>query len=193
MVDEIAGLRGGGAHNAPDHVRGQLFDDIDRVVDIELLHDPGKLGIGDGIDDALLLGRFKVCKDVRCGLLRQKAEDHGHAVVVDLGEEFRHVKFVEFLHAALQFFHVMAVQQLRQLIGLLFNKGLVIQALVLFKQFLFLQQVHLPGVCSRKQTYNFIMLPARLQLFLMSSLSPVFFSRKINKTTAPNARLRRVT
>ena len=140
MVDEAPGLGSGGAHHALDHVGGQLFHDVHRVVHIQFLNDPGQLLVGDGVDDALLLRSLQVGKDLRRRLLGQQAEHHGHAVIVDLGEEFRHVELVHFLQTLLQGLAILLFQQRCQLVILFFLDRLVIHGL---QDLVFLQAAHL--------------------------------------------------
>ena len=141
LVDQAAGLGRGGAHDALDHVGGQLLQHVHRVVHVQLFHDAGQLRVRDGVDDALLLGRFKVGKNVSRRVLGEQTEDHGHAVVLQLREELGQVVFVHVLHAPLQLLHVSAVQQLHQLIAALFLNGFIVEG---FQVLVFLQQGHLP-------------------------------------------------
>ena len=143
LVDEAAGLGSCGAHDALDHIGGQLFHDIHRVVHVQLLDDPGQLLVGDGVDDALLFRGLQIGEDLRRRLLGQQPEHHGHAVVVDLGEEFRHVELVHFLQTLLQGLPILLLQQLRQLVILLFLDRLIVHGL---QDLVLLQAAHLRAV-----------------------------------------------
>ena len=125
------------AQKTPNDVCRHLLHHVDRVVDVQLFDYACKLGVGDGVYDALLLGRFKVCENLGGGLLGKQSEHHGHSGVIDLGEKFGDVKFVELFHAFLERFHVALIQKLGQLVGLFVENGFIVHCfhfLILFQQ-----------------------------------------------------------
>ena len=167
LVDQGAGLGRGGAHDALDHVGRQLLHHVHRVVDVHLLDDAGQLRVCDGVDDALLFGRLQMGKNLRRRLLGEKAEDHGHAVVFDGREEFRHVEIVQFLHAQLELLHLPALQQLAQLVGPPLLQRVIVRLPQLDLLFFVQAKRLLPSVlprCGRGDSAaHFIMSAKRLQ------------------------------
>ena len=133
LVYELARLGGCGAHDTLDDVCRKLLHHVNRIVNVQLLKYSGKLGVGDGVYYLLLLGRVKVCKDLRRPLLRQQTKDHRHTVIADAGEKLRHVKFLHILEPLLETLHVAPVKQLRQFIRLPFVDGFKVHgSLLLF-------------------------------------------------------------
>ena len=106
-----------------------------------LFDDPGQFRVGDGVDDALLVGRFEVGEDFRRPLLRQQAEKHGHAVVLKRGEEFGHVEFRHFVETLAQLLHAPALEQFHQLVVAFVYQILVYDGL---SDFFFVFQARVP-------------------------------------------------
>ena len=97
FVDERARLGVGRAHDALDDVRGQLLHHVDRVVDAQVFNDVAELGVGDGVDDGLLLLDLQIRKHVGRDLLREQTEHHAHTRLVglpELAEKFRDIELV---------------------------------------------------------------------------------------------------
>ena len=84
LVDEVARGRRRRAHDTLDHIGRQLLHHVDGVVNIQLFDDAGKLRIGDGVDDRLLLLDLEVGEHGRRDLLGQDTEHHGHPLRVIL-------------------------------------------------------------------------------------------------------------
>ena len=130
LIDQVSRLARRGAHHTLDHVRGKLLHHVDRVVDVQLFHDPGKLRVRDRVDDPLLIRRIKIGKDLRRLLLGKEPEEHRHTVVFERGKEFSHIEFRHLVHSLAQGLHVAIVEHFCQLVGMFIDKIVIDDRLV---------------------------------------------------------------
>ena len=126
LVDEVARGRRRRAHDTLDHIGRQLLHHVDGVVNIQLFDDAGKLRIGDGVDDRLLLLDLEVGEHGRRDLLGQDTEHHGHplrVILPQLAEELGNVKLVHLAELLAQRLHPVLIEKCKEL---------VVQCLVIF-------------------------------------------------------------
>ena len=119
FVDHAAGGGVGLAQNALDHIGRQLLHHVDGVVNIQLFDDAGKLRIGDGVDDRLLLLDLEVGEHGRRDLLGHDTEHHGHplrVILPQLAEELGNVKLVHLAELLAQRLHPVLIEKCKELV-----------------------------------------------------------------------------
>ena len=86
MID-APGLGVGVTEDALDYGGGHLLDQVNGIVHIQLVQDFFQLGVGEGLDEQLLLLGVHLHEDLGGQLLGEEAVDQWEAVLRELGQD----------------------------------------------------------------------------------------------------------